>query len=57
VGAAKVPELVGGSADLAPSTLTLIKDGGDVEAGSSAAATCTSASASTPWARSSTASS
>src|SRR3954452_756555 len=31
--AAKVPELVGGSADLAPSTLTLIKDGGDVEAG------------------------
>jgi transketolase len=30
--AAKVPELVGGSADLAPSTLTLIKDGGDVEA-------------------------
>jgi transketolase len=31
--AAQVPELVGGSADLAPSTLTLIKDGGDVEAG------------------------
>jgi transketolase len=31
--AAEVPELVGGSADLAPSTLTLIKDGGDVEAG------------------------
>src|SRR3954451_1445068 len=31
--AARVPELVGGSADLAPSTLTLIKDGGDVEAG------------------------
>jgi transketolase len=30
--AAKVPELVGGSADLAPSTLTLINDGGDVEA-------------------------
>jgi transketolase len=30
--AAGVPELVGGSADLAPSTLTLIKDGGDVEA-------------------------
>ncbi len=29
--AARVPELVGGSADLAPSTLTLIKDGGDVE--------------------------
>src|SRR4051812_49299143 len=31
--AAQVPDLVGGSADLAPSTLTLIKDGGDVEAG------------------------
>ncbi|MGI8559722.1 MAG: transketolase [Solirubrobacteraceae bacterium] len=29
-----VPELVGGSADLAPSTLTLIEDGGDVERGS-----------------------
>ena len=32
--AARVPELVGGSADLAPSTLTLIEGGGDVEAGS-----------------------
>jgi transketolase len=32
--AAKVPELVGGSADLAPSTLTLIDDGGSVEKGS-----------------------
>ena len=31
--AANVPELVGGSADLAPSTLTLIADGGSVEAG------------------------
>ena len=31
--AAEVPELVGGSADLAPSTLTLIADGGSVEAG------------------------
>jgi transketolase len=31
--AARVPELVGGSADLAPSTLTLIDGGGDVEAG------------------------
>ena len=30
--AGQVPELVGGSADLAPSTLTLIDDGGDVEA-------------------------
>jgi transketolase len=32
--ASKVPELVGGSADLAPSTLTLIEDGGDVNTGS-----------------------
>jgi transketolase len=32
--AANVPELVGGSADLTPSTLTRIDDGGDVEAGS-----------------------
>jgi transketolase len=32
--AAEVPELVGGSADLAPSTLTLIDGGGDVERGS-----------------------
>ena len=31
--AAQVPELVGGSADLAPSTLTLIDGGGDVERG------------------------
>jgi transketolase len=31
--AGEVPELVGGSADLAPSTLTLIAGGGDVEAG------------------------
>jgi transketolase len=31
--AGRVPELVGGSADLAPSTLTLIDGGGDVEAG------------------------
>jgi transketolase len=31
--AARVPELVGGSADLAPSTLTHIEDAGDVEAG------------------------
>jgi len=31
--AAQVPELVGGSADLAPSNLTLIKDGGDVAPG------------------------
>src|SRR3954447_17159668 len=32
--AAQVPELVGGSADLAPSTLTLINGGGSVEKGS-----------------------
>jgi transketolase len=31
--ASRVPELVGGSADLAPSTLTHINDAGDVEAG------------------------
>jgi transketolase len=31
--AGQVPELVGGSADLAPSTLTLIDGGGDVEQG------------------------
>jgi len=29
----KLPELIGGSADLAPSTLTLMKDAGDFEAG------------------------
>jgi transketolase len=32
--ASKVPELVGGSADLAPSTLTLINDAGGVQRGS-----------------------
>jgi transketolase len=32
--AAQVPEFIGGSADLAPSTLTLINDGGSVEKGS-----------------------
>ena len=32
--AAQVPELIGGSADLAPSTLTLVDDGGNVEPGS-----------------------
>ncbi len=32
--ASRVPELVGGSADLAPSTLTRIDDAGDVEGGS-----------------------
>jgi transketolase len=34
VAAAEVPTLVGGSADLAPSTLTLIDDAGSVERGS-----------------------
>jgi transketolase len=34
VAAAHVPSLVGGAADLAPSTLTLIEDGGNVERGS-----------------------
>jgi transketolase len=34
VAAAHAPSLIGGSADLAPSTLTLIDGGGDVEAGS-----------------------
>ena len=55
--AEQVPELVGGSADLAPSTLTPIEDGGDVQPRRrTPAATSTSASASTAWARSSTAS-
>ena len=31
--ASKIPEFVGGSADLAPSTLTLINGGGSVEKG------------------------
>ena len=31
--ASRLPELMGGAADLAPSTKTLIKDGGDFEAG------------------------
>ncbi len=35
--AGQVPEMIGGSADLAPSTLTLINGGGDVEAGDYAA--------------------
>jgi transketolase len=34
VAGQQLPSLVGGSADLAPSTLTLIAEGGDVEAGS-----------------------
>ena len=56
--AKNVPWLIGGSADLAPSTKTrLTFDGaGDFSAATAtAAATSTSASASTPWAPSSTA--
>jgi transketolase len=33
VAAARVPSLIGGAADLAPSTLTLVEGGGDVERG------------------------
>jgi transketolase len=65
--ASKLPELMGGSADLDPSTFTWLKGQGDfapasqpqegvqgaVEAsGASPGATCTLASASTRWARS-----
>ena len=50
--AKKLPELMGGSADLAPSTLTMLKDIGTFELGATRAATCTSASASTAWGRS-----
>ena len=55
--AQNVPWLIGGSADLGPSCKTrLTFDGaGDFSAATAAAGTCTSASASTPWARSSTA--
>jgi transketolase len=52
VGGAQVPQLVSGSADLEPSTLTEIEDGGSVERGDYGAATCTTACASTAWARS-----
>ena len=56
--AARVPELVGGSADLAPSTLTRIDDAdGRSGRSSTEGATSTSASGSTRWARSSTGSS
>ncbi len=51
--AKRVPWLIGGSADLAPSTMTLLtfpEAGGDFDARQlRAAATCTSASASTAW--------
>ena len=52
--AAQYPWLIGGAADLAPSTKTRLtfEGAGDFEADNTAAATCTSASASTPWARS-----
>ena len=64
--APKLPSLIGGSADLDPSTHTALKDAGDFESpdrasgdtqGSSgggwnyAAATCTLAFANTGWAR------
>ena len=53
--AANVPELVGGSADLAPSTLTLHRRRRQRRhRHRTAAATSTSGSASTRWARSST---
>jgi len=48
--ALKLPELVGGSADLAGSTNVVFKNGGDVSAGAGAPATSISAYASTEWA-------
>ncbi len=50
--AKNVPWLIGGAADLAPSTKTLIKDGGSFERGEYAAATSISAFANMPWDRS-----
>jgi transketolase len=63
--APRLPALVGGAADLAPSTYTLMEGLGDFESpeatgdeqgsaggGAMPAATCTSVCASTPWARS-----
>jgi transketolase len=54
--AARVPELMGGSADLNPSTNTALKGMGDFQSpsreGDRQGATCTSACESTPWARS-----
>ena len=51
-----VPWLIGGSADLAPSTKTRLtfEGAGDYAAATPQGATCTSASVSTRWARSST---
>ena len=52
----KLPTLIGGSADLAPSNDTYLKDAGRLHTATTRpAATCTSASASTRWAPSSTA--
>jgi transketolase len=51
-----VPELFGGAADLSESNLTDIAGGGVFEAGNPAVGTSASASASTPWAGSPTAS-
>jgi transketolase len=55
--APNVPWLIGGSADLTPSTKTRIeaKDAGDFSAGTTAGGTSTSASASWRWGRASTA--
>jgi transketolase len=50
--AGRVPHLVSGSADLEPSTLTLIEDGDSVRRGITRDATCTTEYANTPWARS-----
>jgi len=54
VAAGLVPTMIGGAADLAPSTLTLLDGGGAVERDAFEDATCISAFASTRWARSST---
>ena len=54
--APKLPSLMGGSADLDPSTFTALKGAGDFESSDRASgATCTSAFANTGWARFSTA--
>ena len=48
--APRLPELMGGSADLAPSTHTNMDGAGNFEPENWSGATCTSASASMPWA-------
>jgi len=50
--ARRVPELIGGSADLASSNKTLIEGGGSVARQDMIGRNSTSACASTPWARS-----